>query len=70
MDSEPHAVLIEDEASEPAVKARRGPGRPTRTNAELLDKALDLFLENGFERTSIDAITAAAGMAKRTVRTS
>ena len=42
-------------------------GRPTLSNEALLDKALDLFLENGFERTSIDAITAAAGMAKRTV---
>lgn len=45
----------------------RKPGRPTLSNEELLDRALDLFLENGFERTSIDAITAAAGMAKRTV---
>lgn len=47
--------------------ARRRPGRPSLSNEELLDKALDLFLEQGFERTSIDAITAAAGMAKRTV---
>jgi AcrR family transcriptional regulator len=46
---------------------RRRPGRPTLSNEELLDKALDLFLDQGFERTSIDAITAAAGMAKRTV---
>ena len=46
---------------------RRKPGRPTLSNEELLDKALDLFLEQGFERTSIDAITASAGMAKRTV---
>jgi AcrR family transcriptional regulator len=46
---------------------RRKPGRPTLSNEALLDKALDLFLEQGFERTSIDAITAAAGMAKRTV---
>lgn len=46
---------------------RRGPGRPTLTDEELLDKALDLFLEHGFERTTIDAITASAGMAKRTV---
>ena len=48
-------------------KLRQGPGRPTLTNEELLDKALDLFLERGFERTTIDAITASAGMAKRTV---
>ena len=33
----------------------------------MLDKALDLFLAHGFERTSIEAICAAAGMAKRTV---
>jgi AcrR family transcriptional regulator len=33
----------------------------------LLDRALDLFMDNGFERTTIDAITAAAGVAKRTV---
>lgn len=46
---------------------RRRPGRPTLSNEELLDTALDLFLEKGFERTSIDAITSAAGMAKRTV---
>jgi AcrR family transcriptional regulator len=49
-----------------------GPGRPTREqaklrNLELLDKALDLFLENGFERTTMEGIAAAVGMAKRTV---
>jgi TetR/AcrR family transcriptional repressor of mexJK operon len=53
-------------------RPHRSPGRPTRDqaeqrNRELLDKALDLFLENGFERTTIEAITAAVGMAKRTV---
>ena len=52
--------------------ARRRPGRtPHREgkqrNLELLNKALDLFLEKGFERTTIDAITASVGMAKRTV---
>jgi AcrR family transcriptional regulator len=54
---------------EPQAERRsaRRPGRPTLSDEELLDIALDLFLEHGFERTSIDAITAAAGMAKRTV---
>lgn len=52
-----------DRSPEPA--ARRG--RPTLSDEQLLDIALDLFLQNGFERTSIDAITTAAGMAKRTV---
>lgn len=50
-----------------AVPVRRRPGRPSLSNEELLDKALDLFLEKGFDGTSIDAITASAGMAKRTV---
>jgi TetR/AcrR family transcriptional repressor of mexJK operon len=45
----------------------RRPGRPSLSNEQLLDKALEIFLEQGFERTSLDAITAAAGMAKRTV---
>jgi TetR/AcrR family transcriptional regulator, mexJK operon transcriptional repressor len=49
------------------TRVSRGPGRPTLTNEQLLNKALDLFLQSGFERTTIDAITAAAGMAKRTV---
>ena len=53
-------------------RPRMRPGRQTvdqarQRNQELLDIALDLFLEKGFERTTIDAITAAAGMAKRTV---
>ena len=46
---------------------KRRPGRPSLSNEELLDKALELFLEQGFEGTSIEAITSAAGMAKRTV---
>lgn len=50
-----------------AGTGRRRPGRPTLSNEQLLDTALDVFLQNGFERTSIDAIAAAAGMAKRTV---
>lgn len=49
------------------AEPRRRPGRPSLSNEELLDKALDLFLEKGFAGTSIDAICAAAGMAKRTV---
>lgn len=52
---------------QPVKSADRRPRRPSLSNEEFLDKALDLFLEQGFERTSIDAITAAAGIAKRTV---
>lgn len=47
--------------------ALRRPGRPSLSNEQLLDKALDLFLEQGFERTSIEAICQSASMAKRTV---
>jgi AcrR family transcriptional regulator len=47
-------------------------GRPTREQAEqrheeLLDHALDIFLDNGFERSTIEAIAASVGMTKRTV---
>lgn len=51
---------------------RPGAGRPTREQAELrheelLDRALELFLENGFELVTMEAIAAAVGMTKRTV---
>lgn len=47
-------------------------GRPTREQAEarqaeLLDAALDHFLDKGFEPATIEAIAASVGMAKRTV---
>lgn len=72
MDLDRQEASIRQPGKVPGKRAGRGPGRPTRKQAqlrdlELLDTALDLFLENGFERTTIDAITAAAGMAKRTV---
>ena len=51
---------------------RPGAGRPTREQSELrheelLDRALELFLENGFELVTMEAIAAAVGMTKRTV---
>jgi AcrR family transcriptional regulator len=51
---------------------RPGAGRPTREQAELrhqelLDRALELFLEHGYELATIDMIAAAVGMTKRTV---
>lgn len=56
----------------PPLAHRPGAGRPTREQAELrrlelLDRALELFLEHGYELTTIDAIAAAVGMTKRTV---
>ena len=51
---------------------RRGAGRPTTEQAEarheeLLDTALDLFLEHGFELTTIEMIATRINMTKRTV---
>jgi AcrR family transcriptional regulator len=65
MNQEHEPVLAQ--AAPGQARSGRSPGRPTLSNAALLDKALDIFLEKGFERTSIDAITASAGVAKRTV---
>lgn len=50
----------------------RRPGRPTkdvieRRNEELLDRALDLFLDKGFEATTIDTLCAELNMARRTI---
>lgn len=47
-------------------------GRPSREESrrrqeELLETAFDIFLEKGYEQTTIAAIAAAAGMSKRTV---
>ncbi|MGF7234368.1 MAG: TetR/AcrR family transcriptional regulator [Frankia sp.] len=51
---------------------RRGAGRPTREQAEarheeLLDTALDLFLEHGYELATIEMIASRVNMTKRTV---
>ena len=52
--------------------ARRGGGRPTRAeavrrDARLLDVATTLFMERGFDCTSIDAVAETAGVSKPTV---
>jgi AcrR family transcriptional regulator len=49
-----------------------GAGRPTREqaeqrHAELLNCALDMFLDRGYEQTTIEAIAAAVSMTKRTI---
>ena len=66
--------LFSGKAQKPARRDGRGPGRPTREviekrNAELLDRALDLFLDHGFDATTIDAICADVGMSRRTIYT-
>lgn len=59
-------------ALQPLPSIRPGAGRPTREQAEarlnqLLDTALDHFLEKGFEQATIEAIAGQVGMTKRTV---
>jgi AcrR family transcriptional regulator len=71
MKAERSTVLFAGKIERPR-KTGRGPGRPTREeiarrNQELLDRALDLFLEHGFEATTIDAISGAIGMSRRTI---
>jgi TetR/AcrR family transcriptional repressor of mexJK operon len=67
-----HGMNARAKADNPAgtkkpTRQRRRPRRPSLNNEELLDKALDLFFLHGYDRTSVEAITATAGMAKRTV---
>jgi AcrR family transcriptional regulator len=70
-DADPEAAA--PNKPEPPRKRTAGSrGRPKRDQVEqrdreLLDHALDHFLEKGFEGTTIDSITASLGMAKRTV---
>jgi TetR/AcrR family transcriptional repressor of mexJK operon len=59
---------MNDLATAPRPKA----GRPTREQAEarhneLLEVALDQFLDKGFELATVEAIAQAVGMTKRTV---
>jgi AcrR family transcriptional regulator len=58
--------------NEVSAISRPRAGRPTREQAEarheeLLDRALDHFLDKGFEQATIEAIAADVGMTKRTV---
>jgi AcrR family transcriptional regulator len=54
------------------MPARPGAGRPTARQAEqrheqMLDSALAIFLDKGFEQTTMESIAASVGMTKRTV---
>jgi AcrR family transcriptional regulator len=72
MASETETLLFTGKPEKAPREGGRGPGRPSREqseqrNRELLDRALDLFLERGFEGTTIEAIVDSVGMARRTV---
>ena len=72
MASEGETLLFTGKPDKPRREGGRGPGRPSRAqtearNALLLEVALDLFLERGFEGTTIEAIVDSIGMARRTV---
>lgn len=72
MTAETDLLLFTGKREKPRRDDGRGPGRPSREqiearNRELLDHALDLFLERGFEGTTIEAIIDDLGMARRTV---
>ena len=62
----------EQDVTHATATLRRGAGRPTREQAEarheeMLDAALDLFLEHGFELTTIEMVAARVSMTRRTV---
>jgi TetR/AcrR family transcriptional repressor of mexJK operon len=46
---------------------RRPDRRSARKHESILTAAVDLFLANGYERTSVDAVALAAGVGKQTV---
>ncbi|MFT4232338.1 MAG: mycofactocin system transcriptional regulator [Leucobacter sp.] len=60
----PHVQEAVEEASAPAPSR---PGRsPATTHGELSHVALNLFLEQGFDETTVDQIVRAAGIGRRT----
>ncbi|MCT2401559.1 TetR/AcrR family transcriptional regulator [Novosphingobium mangrovi (ex Huang et al. 2023)] len=68
---EPTRLFSGKPTQKPRPDGRRR-GRPTREmieqrNEELLDRSLDLFLDHGFDATTIDTICADVGMSRRTI---
>jgi TetR/AcrR family transcriptional regulator, mexJK operon transcriptional repressor len=73
LSSEDKTILKNANLAIPGPAADRpGVGRPTREqqeqrHEELLNVALDIFLEKGFEQTTMEEIAIRVGMSKRTV---
>jgi TetR/AcrR family transcriptional repressor of mexJK operon len=64
--------LPASQKSRPVARPRPRAGRPTKAQAErrhaqLLDRALDFFLDNGYELATIEMIRTSIGMTKRTL---
>ena len=65
-------ILVAANKYRVSTSSRPRPGRPTRAQAEqrhaqLLDRALDVFLKYGYELATIDQIIGSIGMHKSTV---
>ena len=58
-----HLVCVNTEASAPHKRERRKQDRP----GELLEAALDLFVEKGFAATRVEEVAARAGVSKGTL---
>jgi len=60
----PHSLFLSDPLASPSVRReRRKEARP----GELLDAALDLFVEKGFAATRVEEVAARAGVSKGTL---
>jgi TetR/AcrR family transcriptional regulator, mexJK operon transcriptional repressor len=55
------------QSSMPSLETRSKAGRPTRDQAEARQVELLMFLERGFELTTMEGVAAAVGMTKRTI---
>ncbi|MCU1557370.1 MAG: hypothetical protein JWN09_1365 [Microbacteriaceae bacterium] len=55
-----------DASNAPKASARIG-RQPSTSHAELSHISLQLFIENGFENTTVDAVATAAGIGRRTL---
>ena len=62
----PTSSSLLSSASLPAIAAKRARRKQARPG-ELLDAALDLFVEKGFAATRVDAVAARAGVSKGTL---
>jgi mycofactocin system transcriptional regulator len=56
-----------DASNAPKTSAPRIGRQPSTSHAELSHISLQLFIENGFENTTVDAVATAAGIGRRTL---